>query len=348
ILGLILEKVFPIGIGNIVGSVLGVATTIVAHNIATEDTLEMMRAVLDTNFWLATHVTTVTFGYTATLVAGFLGVAYLFQMFCSVIRDSFQAPGTPTPDRLLAYGAAAAGIVFIPLSVGWVLFDALANFEFLPMGLGELLRYGMVAVGGVYFLALLAARAAADSIDSHGKPIAVSMPRFAIPVSGMALTPHVSKILGQMIYGIVCFATMLSFIGTVLGGIWADQSWGRFWGWDPKENGAVLIVLMNSLILHARWCGLVKIRGMAVLAVIGNMITAWSWFGTNQLGIGLHAYGFDTRLADGCTSFWISMSVIAALGLIPQRFWSLSAPVSQVPAPTGKPASRVKKSGRER
>ena len=42
-----------------------------------------------------------------------------------------------------------------------------------------------------------------------------------------------------MIYGIVCFATLFSFVGTVLGGIWADQSWGRFWGWDPKENGAL-------------------------------------------------------------------------------------------------------------
>ena len=61
----------------------------------------------------------------------------------------------------------------------------------------------------------------------------------------------------------------------MLGGIWADQSWGRFWGWDPKENGALLIVIWNALILHARWCGLVKDRGVAVLAVVGNMITAW-------------------------------------------------------------------------
>ena len=49
--------------------------------------------------------------------------------------------------------------------------------------------------------------------------------------------------LAKMTYGVVCFATLLSFVGTVLGGIWADQSWGRFWGWDPKENGALLIVI---------------------------------------------------------------------------------------------------------
>ena len=79
--------------------------------------------------------------------------------------------------------------------------------------------------------------------------------------------------LAKMIYGVVCFATLLSFVGTVLGGIWADQSWGRFWGWDPKENGALLIVIWNALILHARWGGLVKQRGMAVLAVVGNIVT---------------------------------------------------------------------------
>src|SRR5205085_5960861 len=95
----------------------------------------------------------------------------------------------------------------------------------------------------------------------------------------------VGKLLGQVMYGVICLATLLSFVGTVLGGIWADQSWGRFWGWDPKENGAILLVLWNALILHARWAGMVKDRGMAVLAVAGMMITAWSWFGTNQLGI---------------------------------------------------------------
>ena len=58
-----------------------------------------------------------------------------------------------------------------------------------------------------------------------------------------------------MIYGTLCFATLFSFVGTVLGGLWADDSWGRFWGWDPKENGALIIVLWNVLVLHARWGG---------------------------------------------------------------------------------------------
>jgi hypothetical protein len=118
----------------------------------------------------------------------------------------------------------------------------------------------------------------------------------------------------------------------VLGGIWADQSWGRFWGWDPKENGAVLIVIWNSLILHARWGGIVKQRGMAVLTIVGIMVTTWSWFGTNQLGVGLHNYGFNKTLADGCRYTWIASLVLIGIGLIPQVYWRsyplLSAPAS--------------------
>src|SRR5439155_23568843 len=93
---------------------------------------------------------------------------------------------------------------------------------------------------------------------------------------------ELGRVLAAMIYGILCFATLFSFTGTVLGGIWADQSWGRFWGWDPKENGALIIVLWNALVLHARWGGLVKQRGMAVLALFGNIITIWSWWGVNM------------------------------------------------------------------
>ena len=73
-----------------------------------------------------------------------------------------------------------------------------------------------------------------------------------------------------MIYGTICFAIFFSFVGTVLGGLWADDSWGRFWGWDPKENGALIIVLWNALVLHARWGAMVKDRGLAVLSIVGS------------------------------------------------------------------------------
>jgi cytochrome c biogenesis factor len=124
-----------------------------------------------------------------------------------------------------------------------------------------------------------------------------------------------------MMYGIICFATLFSFVGTILGGIWADQSWGRFWGWDPKENGALLIVLWNALILHARWGGLVRERGLAVMSVFGNVVCSLSWFGVNMLGVGLHSYGFMDQALGALLTFIASQLAIMALGVLPQKYW---------------------------
>jgi hypothetical protein len=76
-----------------------------------------------------------------------------------------------------------------------------------------------------------------------------------------------------------------------------------------------MVVLWNVIILHARWGGMVKQLGTAVLALAGIMITAWSWFGTNQLGVGLHAYGFNNALATGLTVEWIINLSLIGLGL---------------------------------
>ena len=135
------------------------------------------------------------------------------------------------------------------------------------------------------------------------------------------ITPDMAKSLSRAVYGILCFATLFSFVGTVLGGIWADQSWGRFWGWDPKENGALIIVMWNALILHARWGGMVRERGTMILALVGNIVTSWSWFGTNMLGIGLHSYGAMDAAFFWLLTFLGSQILLIAGGLLPQRLW---------------------------
>lgn len=132
-----------------------------------------------------------------------------------------------------------------------------------------------------------------------------------------------------MIYGMTCFALFFSFVGTVLGGLWADDSWGRFWGWDPKENGALIIVLWNALILHARWGKIIGERGLAALAVAGNIITTWSWFGVNELGVGLHSYGFTEGVLLKLGLLVLSQLAIISLALIPYHRWrSLQAEAS--------------------
>lgn len=211
LLSLIFEALQKKGVGSLAAATVGFLTLLVAHHLSDSgDTMEKMRAVLNSNFWLSTHVITITMGYGATFLAGFLGIIYTVY--------------------------------------GWL---------------------------------------------------------------SRQLTKDMQQSFHRMIYGAIAFALLFSFVGTVLGGIWADQSWGRFWGWDPKENGALMIVLWTALILHALRSGLIKTRGLVNLAIVGNIITAWSWFGTNMLGVGLHSYGFmDSAF------FWLLVFVFSQLAII--------------------------------
>jgi ABC-type transport system involved in cytochrome c biogenesis permease subunit len=136
-----------------------------------------------------------------------------------------------------------------------------------------------------------------------------------------SLTKQTADSLARMTYGVVCFATLFSFVGTVLGGIWADQSWGRFWGWDPKENGAVLIVLWCAIILHARWGGFIRQRGLMIMAIFGNIVTSFSWFGVNMLGVGLHSYGFMQKAFPWLVGFMLGQVALMAVAAIPLNHW---------------------------
>jgi ABC-type transport system involved in cytochrome c biogenesis permease subunit len=136
-----------------------------------------------------------------------------------------------------------------------------------------------------------------------------------------SLSRESAQSLARMTYGVICFATLFSFVGTVLGGIWADQSWGRFWGWDPKENGALLIVLWCAITLHARLGGYIRERGLMIMALFGNVITSFSWFGVNMLGVGLHSYGFMNKAVPWLAAFMISQLALMAIASMPLNRW---------------------------
>ncbi|MCX6865776.1 MAG: cytochrome c biogenesis protein CcsA, partial [Verrucomicrobia bacterium] len=125
-----------------------------------------------------------------------------------------------------------------------------------------------------------------------------------------------------VIYRCLQIGVVLIAAGTLLGGVWAAQSWGRFWGWDPKENGALLIVLWCALILHARWGGFIRQRGLMAMAIFGNAITAFSWFGVNMLGVGLHSYGFMDKAFPWLVAFVIAQGVMIILSRLPASKWS--------------------------
>lgn len=109
------------------------------------------------------------------------------------------------------------------------------------------------------------------------------------------------------------FSLLFTTVGTILGGIWADQSWGRFWGWDPKENGALLIVLWLIWLIHGKIAGQISrlfwVCGMAFLSVI----VAVAWVGVNLLGIGLHSYGFIEGVFWGLGGFAVLEAGLIAI-----------------------------------
>lgn len=84
-------------------------------------------------------------------------------------------------------------------------------------------------------------------------------------------------------------------LGTILGAVWADYSWGRFWGWDPKESWALITLLGYLTLLHGKLVGWIKAFGLAVSSVCMFFLVVMAWYGVNFiLGKGLHSYGFGT------------------------------------------------------
>ena len=117
-------------------------------------------------------------------------------------------------------------------------------------------------------------------------------------------------------YGCLCLTLVLSLIGTVLGGIWANDSWGRFWGWEPKENGALMIVLWTLAILHARLGGYIKEWGLHMASIFGAIIVAFSWWGVNFLSVGLHNYGFSDSKKGALYAFYGAMLFFLLLAVV--------------------------------
>jgi len=221
---LIAEAMTKLGFATAMGAIGAFAALLWAWSmsIVDGDTFSVLVAVLDTQFWLSTHVVCITIGYAVNFAAGFIALAYI----CAAM---------------------------------------------------------------------------------------------VTPV----MSKNIRRLFANIIYGITCFALFFSFFGTVLGGLWGDDSWGRFWGWDPKENGALMIVLWSALLLHARWGGLVKERGIAILAVLGNIVVLWSWKGVNSMGVGLHAYSAseDTTVLSILIVGLIHLAVAVAAMLLPQQLW---------------------------
>ena len=103
------------------------------------------------------------------------------------------------------------------------------------------------------------------------------------------------KTLSLFLYRALQVGTLFLAVGTMLGGVWASYSWGRFWGWDPKETWALIALLGYLAVLHGRMVGWFKDFQMAVGSILGFLLVLMAWYGVNfVLGTGLHSYGFGS------------------------------------------------------
>ena len=249
LLGLILKFITKEKeISTFLGSLSAFALLLIASKFVTDgDSMKVLIAVLDSNFWLSTHVIAEMIGYAGVSLAGLIGHVYLIKYL---------------------------------------------------IGQKILSQTETVSVEEPYHDFI-------TSVHSHHTLV----------------TEIDLKFLNKIILGMIGFGLCFTFLGTMLGGIWADQSWGRFWGWDPKENGALLIILWTAITLHARLAGYIKDFGVAVFAIIGTMVVMLSWFGVNLLGVGLHSYGFTEGLVINLLSyFFIEFIFIFVVIFLQRRF----------------------------
>ena len=137
------------------------------------------------------------------------------------------------------------------------------------------------------------------------------------------------------LYRVLQLGVILLAAGTILGGVWANYSWGRFWGWDPKETWALIALLCYILTLHGRLAGWWTQFGLVVASVVCFLAVLMAWYGVNfVLGKGLHSYGFGI----GGETYVVS-GVIADLLFVAFAIWRYRSAKEFRPPPTPTPAA---------
>jgi ABC-type transport system involved in cytochrome c biogenesis permease subunit len=122
------------------------------------------------------------------------------------------------------------------------------------------------------------------------------------------------------LYRALQVGVLLLAVGTILGGVWANYSWGRFWDWDPKETWALITLLAYLFILHGRIAGKWSGFGMAVGAVLAFQCVLMAWYGVNfVLGVGLHSYGFGSGGFGYAVTFVVFELAFTTLAILRHR-----------------------------
>jgi len=351
-LSLIFELIFRRTYSALAGSAVALLGTITAVNVPLLDpSIKNLEPVLRSNFWLATHVLAVVSSYAAFSLAWALGLISLAYYLTATYRRSPRlaelalplVPGIP----LLATGGLGVAASYGAFGAQWVTGEVLFYVFAIMGGIGGMISVGAtLALGGelVNRLRFRATDKGGEALASEDEfsaesgasgfspassaaheqrdaPAAIRARAIATPAKldargrAMQETALTIKPLANFIYRAMQVGVLLIAAGTILGGVWADYSWGRFWGWDAKEVWALATLVIYLIPLHGRFAGWVNTFGLAVASVVCYLSVVMAWYGVNfVLGVGLHSYGFTDGGYQGSMSMILAGVLAIPLG----------------------------------
>ena len=133
-------------------------------------------------------------------------------------------------------------------------------------------------------------------------------------------TAETLRPLHDWLYRMMFIGLILLAAGTILGGVWANYSWGRFWGWDPKETWALIALLMYVVAIHGKMAGWWGDFGLAVAAIVNFSGIIMAWYGVNYvLGAGLHSYGFGVGGEEYVLAYLALEALYVAVAIVRHR-----------------------------
>ena len=317
ILGFILEAIYRKTYAALAAAGVALVGTALAATVPLLDPdIHQLPPVLRNNFWLTIHVLTIVSSYAAFALAMGLGVAATTLYL------------TATYKRSASFGELLAPMLAGLPMLGLGVFGALASYG--RFGAGEMVQeYGfypsvavaclgglLAAMSGFAVLGELVNRSLFRKSLGLGRPGRVDTetrfiadqpelskaPEPTTEARDLAMRKTASQIkpISSFIYRSMQVGILLVSAGTFLGGWWADVSWGRFWGWDPKEVWALITLLVYLIPLHGRFAGWVNTFWLVMSSVVCFLSVLMAWYGVNfVLGVGLHSYGFTEGGSQG-------------------------------------------------
>jgi ABC-type transport system involved in cytochrome c biogenesis permease subunit len=357
VLGLVFEllnrKIYPALAAT---GVAFLATTLAATVPSLLDpNIKSLQPVLRSNYWLTIHVLTEVSSYAAFALAMGLGlIAVGFYLTATYRRAvGYGELALPLLAGLPLLVGGGLGVYASRMDLGPVWLASLPGYIATASvaGLGGFLT--ITALGGMLGETVSRARfrqdealdeaavagyastpAAATTARSQGaggvatlaKPTVAEIRerternplKLTARERAMQVTAGRIKPLSNFIYRVMQVGVLLVASGTILGGVWADYSWGRFWGWDPKEVWALITLLVYLVPLHGRFAGWINTFGLVVASVVCFLSVMMAWYGVNfVLGVGLHSYGF----VEGGSQGVVLASCAAVLAVVAAAAW---------------------------